>query len=333
MRAPDLSDVLAAARVIRGQADATPMVPSALSARLGCDLWLKLETCQPTGAFKLRGALNAVAGLGAVPGVICCSTGNHGRALAHAARARGLRAVVCMSSLVPQAKVDGIRALGAEVVIHGHSQDEAQAESARRARVEGLVEVPPFDDPRVIAGQGTIALEMLAQQPDLDTLLVPLSGGGLAAGMALAARAIRPDIRVIGLTMARGAAMQASLVAGHPVELPEVESLADSLGGGIGLDNRLTLALCRRHLDEVILLSEEEIRDAMQALFHEDRLVAEGASVVGIAALLSGRVPARGRIGTVITGRNVDMDQFLRVITGQDLQLGEVIVKGKRYGA
>ena len=147
----------------------TPLVPSPfMSALAGDDFLLKLETTQPIGAFKLRGAVNAIAALGPdVAGVTCCSTGNHGRGVAYAARARGLRAVVCMSSLVPQAKVDGIRALGAEVRIVGRSQDDALAESRRLAREEGLVEISPFDDPRVIAGQGTIGLEMLEDRPDL----------------------------------------------------------------------------------------------------------------------------------------------------------------------
>ena len=231
-----LADILAARRTIAGVAVRTPLVPSPhMSAVAGSEFLLKLETTQPIGAFKLRGALNAVAAVPAgAAGVTCCSTGNHGRGVAWAARARGLRAVVCMSALVPQAKVDGIRALGAEVRIVGRSQDDALAESRRLAREEGLVEIPPFDDPLVIAGQGTIGLELLEDRPDLAAILVPLSGGGLAAGVALAAKAIRPSIRVVGITMDRGAAMFESVRAGRPVEVEEVASLADSLGGGIG---------------------------------------------------------------------------------------------------
>ncbi|MBZ4022862.1 hydroxyectoine utilization dehydratase EutB [Rhodobacter sp. TJ_12] len=328
-----LTDIFAAAQVLRGQADATPLIPSALAPRLGGALWLKLETCQPIGAFKLRGAMSALATLPkTTPGVVCCSTGNHGRGVAYAAAARGLRAVICMSELVPQAKVDGIRALGAEVRIAGRSQDAAQRAAQALAATEGLVEISPFDDPQVIAGQGTIALEMLAARPALDTLLIPLSGGGLAAGMAVAARAISPNIRLIGVSMDRGAAMQASLQAGHPVEVTEVESLADSLGGGIGLQNRLSFPLCRDLLDAVVLVTEAEIYAAMQALYHEDRLIAEGASVVGIAALMAGKVAPSAQMGTVITGRNMDMAQFTKVISGQDIALGEITVKGQRYG-
>ena len=331
-----LADILAARRTIAGVAVRTPLVPSPhMSAVAGSEFLLKLETTQPIGAFKLRGALNAVAAVAAgAPGVTCCSTGNHGRGVAWAARARGLRAVVCMSALVPGAKVDGIRALGAQARIVGRSQDDALAESRRLARDEGLVEIPPFDDALVIAGQGTIGLELLEDRPDLAAILVPLSGGGLAAGVALAARAIKPSIRVIGVTMDRGAAMFESVRAGRPVEVEEVASLADSLGGGIGLDNRLTFSICRDLLDDIVLVSEEEIYDAMQTLYFEDRMVAEGASVVAIAALKAGRLPAfGGPVATILTGRNVDMAAFTDIVAGRGVTLGGVELEGRVYAA
>lgn len=329
-----LADIFAARKSLRGVADWTPFVPSPfLSARAGQDFLLKLENMQPIGAFKLRGAMNAVANLPAgTRGVTCCSTGNHGRGVAYAAAARGIRAVICMSELVPQAKVDGIRALGAEVRIQGRSQDDAQAESLRLVEAEGLVDISPFDDPHVIAGQGTIGLEMLEARPDLDTILVPLSGGGLAAGVAVAAKAVNPKVRVIGISMDRGAAMHASIAAGRPVEVEEVASLADSLGGGIGLENLLSFPLCRDHLDGTVLVSEEDIYRAMQVLFYEDRIVAEGACVVGIAALLAGKLPAPGGpVATIITGRNLDMAIFHRIMAGEDIVLGETVVKGQPY--
>ena len=331
-----LADILAARAVIRGIADATPFVPSPfMSAKAGREFLLKLENMQPIGAFKLRVAVTAVAALpDDVTGVTCCSTGNHGRGVAYAAARRGIRAVICMSTLVPQAKVDGIRALGAEVRIVGASQDEAMAESQRLCAAEGLVEISPFDDPRVIAGQGTIGLEMLEARPDLSTILVPLSGGGLAAGVAVAARTISPKIRVIGITMDRGAAMAASLRAGHPVEVTEHASLADSLGGGIGMANRLSFPLCRDLLDDVVLVTEDEIRHAMQVLYFEDRIVAEGGAVVGLAAVLSGKVRAPGGpMATIVTGRNLDMGVFTRIMAGQDVTLGDLTVKGRAYAA
>jgi len=331
-----LADILAARRTIAGVAVRTPLVPSPhMSGIVGHDVLLKLETTQPVGAFKLRGAVNAVSALaGDANGVVCCSTGNHGRAIAYAARARGLRAVVCMSSLVPKAKVDGIRTLGAEVRIVGRSQDDALAESRRLSREEGLMEISPFDDPLVIAGQGTIGLELVEDRPDLAAILVPLSGGGLAAGVALAAKAIKPSIKVIGISMDRGAAMHDSVRAGRPVEVEEVPSLADSLGGGIGLDNRLSFPLCRDLLDDCVLVTEEQIYDAMQTVYFEDRMVAEGASVVGIAAMKAGRLPPPGGpIATILTGRNVDMTSFTDIISGRSVQLGDTEVKGRTYGA
>jgi threonine dehydratase len=330
---PVLADVHAAAKVIAGVADATPLVPSPyMSDVAGHEFLLKLENMQPIGAFKLRGALNAVAGVQEAAGVTCCSTGNHGRGVAYAARERGIRAVICMSELVPQAKVDGIRALGAEVCIIGRSQDAAQAEAERLVREEGLTEISPFDDPLVIAGQGTIGLEIMAARPDLEVLLVPLSGGGLAAGVAMAAKAIKPSLRVVGISMDRGAAMHESLRAGHPVEVEEVASLADSLGGGIGLRNRLSFPMCRDLLDEVVLVTEQDIYHAMQVLYYEDRIVAEGACVVGLAAVLSGKVSVTGPTATIITGRNLDMEMFTRIVTGRDVTLVDTVIEGKAYG-
>ncbi|EFO29818.1 ectoine utilization protein EutB [Roseibium sp. TrichSKD4] len=331
-----LADILKARQTIRGKVMETPLLPSRfLSERAGVPFFLKMETMQPTGAFKLRGATNAVLNVASgTQAVTCCSTGNHGRGVAYAARASGMRSVICMSSLVPKIKIDGITALGADIRIVGTSQDDALAESLRLCESEGCVEISPFDDPFVIAGQGTIGLEMIEHQPDLETVLIPLSGGGLAAGVAFALKTAKPSIKVIGISMDQGAAMDASLKAGRPVEVTEVPSLADSLGGGIGLNNKLSFAMCRDLLDDVVLVSEEEIYRAMQVLYYEDSHVAEGACVVGIAALLAGKLPkSNGPIGTIITGRNVDMTQFTKVMTGQDIQLGERIVKGQTYGA
>jgi len=325
-----LADILAARRAIAGTAVRTPLVPSALSP----DLLLKLELAQPVGAFKLRGALNAVANLPRdTAGVTCCSTGNHGRAVAFAARARCLRAVVCMSSLVPAAKVEAIRALGAEARVIGRSQDEAGKESLRLVQEEGLTDVPPFDDPHVITGQGTAGLELIEDRPDLAAVLVPLSGGGLAAGVALAVKAANPETRVIGVSMDRGAAMHAAFAAGRPVPVEEVESLADSLGGGLGDPNRLTYALCRALLDDILLVSEQEIYRAMQAHYWQDRLVTEGAAAAPLAAVLAGRFEPKGPTALILTGRNTDMGQFTRVVTGKSVTLGSLTLEGSAYAA
>jgi threonine dehydratase len=174
----------------------------------------------------------------------------------------------------------------------------------------------------------------MQDRPDLDMVLVPLSGGGLAAGVALAVKTIKPSARVIGVSMDRGAAMDASIRAGRPVEVEEVASLADSLGGGIGPDNRLSFPLCRDLLNDVVLVTEAEIYRALQTLFYEDRMVAEGACVVGIAALQAGKLPPpSGPIATIVTGRNVDMAIFHRIMGGQDVALGDLTLEGRAYAA
>jgi len=318
-----LAEIEQAARRIKGRVLETPFVLSAaLTERCGVPVSLKLEHHQTTGSFKLRGATNAVLSLSPeerARGVVAASTGNHGRALSHAAKEEGAIATICMSRLVPENKVSEIRRLGANVRIVGRSQDEAQVEVDRLVAEDGLVMVPPFDHPAVVAGQGTLGLEIVAAMPNVATVLVPLSGGGLAAGVAAAVKGRSPRTRVIGLTMERGAAMKASLDAGHPVEVEEVESLADSLGGGIGLANDVTFQMCRALLDDVILLSEAEIAAGMRHAYREEREVVEGAGAVGIAALLSGRLGRLdGPVAVILSGRNVDMGQHLRVANGGD---------------
>lgn len=297
-----LDQIRAAAARIRDHVAETPLLrDDALSARLGQPVLMKCEYRQPTGAFKLRGATNALLSLGPARGVVTASTGNHGRALAHAARALGLPATVCLSRLVPENKVAAVRDLGATVRITGDSQDDAMAEVVRAVADQGLTEIPPFDHPAVVAGQGTIGLEIGAP----DAVLVPLSGGGLAAGIAVAIKALSPLTRVIGVSMENGAAMAASLRAGHPVAVPEVATLADSLGGGIGLNNRVTFALCRALLDAVILVSEAEIAAAIRHLAAQGHVV-EGAAAVGHAALLSGKFVPQGPSVTILSGGNID---------------------------
>jgi threonine dehydratase len=301
MNAVGLDSIASAAERIVGQVRRTPLVES---PRL-----FKLESHQTTGSFKLRGATNAVLSLARdarARGLVTASTGNHGRALAHAAKAAGVRAVVCMSALVPTNKVEAVQALGAEIRIVGRSQDDAQEEVDRLVRQEGLTAIPPFDHPDVIAGQGTIGLEIAEDVPDAELVLVPLSGGGLAAGVAAAIKARLPKARVIGVSMERGAAMAASLQAGRPVAVEEVETLADSLGGGIGLANRYTFSLCRDLLDGTILLAEDEIAAGIRHAHAEEGEVLEGAGAVGIAALLTRKASLRGPVVVLLSGRNID---------------------------
>jgi len=305
-----LPDIEEAGRRIAGHVVRTPLLRSqALSRPSGAPIFLKLENHQKTGSFKLRGATNAILCLDEKArsrGLTTASTGNHGRAVAHAARTLGVRATICLSALVPANKVEAIRSLGAEVRIVGHSQDDAMREVERLVGEEGMTFVPPFDDAGVIAGQGTVGLEIADGLPDVALILVPLSGGGLASGVAAAIKGRRPQAKVVGVSMERGAAMAASLAAGTPLEVQEVETLADSLGGGIGLDNRLTFAMCRDLLDDVILLSEDEIAAAIRHAAAVEGEIVEGAGAVGIAALLAGKIRAGGPTAIVVSGGNID---------------------------
>jgi threonine dehydratase len=305
-----VEDVEAAQRRIAGLVVRTPVVPSpGLRRRTGTEVGLKLESLQPTASFKVRGAASRLRALDPVTarrGVVTASTGNHGRAVAHVARELSIPATVCLSERVPPGKVTALEELGCRVLVGGTSQTDALVTAARLVEEDGLTLVHPFDDPDVIAGQGTIGLELVEQQPATTTVLVPLSGGGLLAGVALAVRARRPDVRVVGVSMEHGAVMATSLTRGRPVELAEEATLADSLQGGIGSDNRYTFALVRDLVDEVVLVPEQDIWDGMRFALDHHRIVLEGAAAVGIAALLAGRVEAPGPVTVICSGGNAE---------------------------
>jgi threonine dehydratase len=315
-----LADIEQAAARLTGRVLRTPLARSAaLSELTGHPVHLKLETRQPIGAFKLRGAMNAVLSLGESArnrGLVTASTGNHGRAVAYAARELGIPATICMSSLVPCNKIEAVQALGAEIRIVGTSQDDAQDEVERLVEADGLVSIPPFDDVGVVAGQGTIGIELVEDLPDLATVLVPLSGGGLAGGIAVAIKSLKPEARVVGISMERGAAMHAAIAAGKPVATHEEETLADSLGGGIGLNNRITFALCRDLLDDVVLLTEDEIAAGIRHAACVEGEVVEGAGAVGISAILAGKVRPSGPTAIIVSGGNIDLRRHRNIIEG-----------------
>jgi threonine dehydratase len=315
------ADIERARRAIAGRIRQTPVEVSAtLNAQIGAPIYLKLEHQQITGSFKLRGATNAVLNLSDAQrsrGVVGVSTGNHGRGLAHAAREAGVRCIICMSALVPKNKVDGIKAQGAEVRIVSRSQDDAQEEVDRLVAGEGMTMLPPFDHPEIIAGQGTLGLEIIEQVPAVETVVVPVSGGGLVSGVAAAIKALKSTVRIIGVTMERGAAMYQCQKAGKPVYVEELATLADSLGGGIGLENRYTFAMVRDLVDDLILVSETEIAEAIRHAYWEERQIIEGSGAVGIAALLAGRIADPGVTVAVLSGGNIDMDLHYRIIGGE----------------
>ncbi len=312
IKQPDLGDIFAARKRIQHVVRRTPLVHDAvLSERLGTDVYLKLECQQITGTFKARGAANKLLSLTSEEkerGVIAFSTGNHGRAVAAISRDLGIPAVICLSRRVPQYRVDGMRALGAEVIAHGDSQDEAYAKALEVQKARNLTMVAPFDDPYVLCGQGTIALEVFEDLPEVGQILVPLSGGGLFAGVAMAAKTIRSSVHMTGVSMEVAPAMIRSLEAGKPVEIPEKDSLADALLGGIGLDNKHTFTLTQKYIDQSELVSEDEIAAGMFHCFDTMRLVVEGSGAVGISAILAGKIKPVGPVAIVVSGGNAAPD-------------------------
>jgi threonine dehydratase len=289
----------------------TPMISSPeLDERTGAHVWLKLENLQVTGSFKVRGAANKILSLSKAEkerGVVCCSSGNHGRAVAYVADLLDIHAVVCVPEWVDPTKLEAIRRHRAETVLFGGTYDEAEARSREIERERNLVFVHPFDDLDVIAGQGTIGLEILEQNRLLDTIVVPLSGGGLIAGITLAVKREEPMMRVVGVSAKNARVMHESLLAGKPISFPEEDTIANALAGGIGLDNRYTYRMVDELVDEYLLVDEDEIREAMAFSAVEHRCLVEGGGAVGIAALLSGKFSGRGEnVAVVVSGGNVE---------------------------
>ena len=323
-----IEDVFAARQRIASTIRTTPMERSdALSERTGGEIYLKLEHHQITGSFKLRGATNAVLSLSEDQkknGVVAASTGNHGRGLAYAAKQAGIPCIICMSELVPENKVNGIKAQGAAVRIVGRSQDDAQVEVDRLVAEEGMTMLPPFDHPDIIAGQGTLGLDIMDDLPTADTVIVQLSGGGLMAGVALALKSLKPEMRITGVSMERGAAMIESQQAGKPVFVEEIPTLADSLGGGIGLDNKYTFPMVRDLVDDYVTINEIEIAEAIRHAYWQERQIIEGSGSVCIGALLAGKIPNPGTCVALVSGGNIDMGLHKRLIDGENVDVSKV---------
>lgn len=302
----------------------TPLLPAEdLSRRVNANVYIKWENQQQTGSFKVRGAANRLKTLSPEQrkrGIITVSTGNHGRGVAYVAQQLGIRAIICVPELVLSHKVTALRTLGAEVIVHGNTQDDAERHAQQVQEQEGVTFISAFDDPYVIAGQGTIGLEILEICPQVDTVIVPLSGGGLMAGIALVLKTIDPTIRTVGVSQASEPAMYLSLQAGYPVPVIERPSLADSLLGGIGLENRYTFSLIRELVDEIVLVEEDEIATAMYYTLQQEKQVVEGGGSVGIGALLAGKVQVMGKQTVVVaSGGNVEMAKLLGLISDKEL--------------
>jgi threonine dehydratase len=314
-RLTTLAEIHAAAGRIASIVRRTPLLD--VTAQAGRSLLLKCENLQPGGAFKIRGAYNMVAQLTDEQrkrGVVTYSSGNHGQAMALAARELGAPAVVVMPTSAPQIKVDGARSFGAEVIFAGTTSVERRVRAESEATARGLTMVPPFDHEWIIAGQGTAGLEILEQQPDVATVLVPIGGGGLVAGVAAAIKLSRPDVEVVGVEPAGAAAMKASIDNGHLVTLPSTHSVADGLMP-VRPGNE-TFAHVQRFVDRVVTVEDDEIIDAVLWLFEKAKVVAEPSGAATVAAALAG-TGYQGPVVAIISGGNMSADKLEELRRGR----------------
>ena len=295
----------------------TPLLTSRqLSERTGFDVRLKAENLQTVGSYKIRGPLNKFAQMSDDDkrrGVVCSSAGNHAQGVALAARIYGIRAVVCMATNATPAKIAATKGYGAEVVLHGSIWDEANEKAKELVRNEGLTYVHPFDDAQLIAGQGTLGLEIVQDWPDVDAIVVPIGGGGLIAGVSMAAKSYNPNIKIIGVESSDGAAMKASVDAGS-LQTIECNTVIDGLR--VRRAGELNFSVVQRYVDDIVTLPDRQIFDAMLWVMERCKMVIEGAAAAPVAALMNGLVqlPAGSRVAAVLSGGNINLDQ-LRALT------------------
>jgi threonine dehydratase len=308
-----VKDFEAARERIAAHIHRTPLLTSRqLSDLTGYDVRLKAELFQRVGSYKIRGPLNKFA---LMPdeqkqrGVVCSSAGNHAQGVALAARIHGIRAVVCMAQNATRSKVEATKAYGAEVVLHGNIWDEANEKAKELVRTEGLTYVHPFDDEQLIAGQGTLGLEIVQDWPEVDAIVVPIGGGGLISGVSMAAKSFNPKIRVIGVESSDGPAMKRSVDAGELVTI-DCGTIIDGLR--VKTVGATTFSVVQRYVDEIVTLPDREIFDAMIWIMERAKLVVEGAAAASVAALLHGlvKLPAGSRVAAVLSGGNVNLDQL-----------------------
>lgn len=302
---------------IAGSIAVTPFVYSEkFSQQTGNTIFLKLENLQLTGAFKERGALNKILLLSEEErrrGVIAASAGNHAQAVAYHATKRGIQAQICMPLTTPLVKVSATRGYGAEVILAGANYDEACEEAVRRSREYGLTFIHPFDDEAVIAGQGTLGLEMLEQHGDLDALVIPVGGGGLISGVACAVKETNPKIQVVGVQSSRIASMKAAVDAGKLVTLPANKTIADGIA--VRCAGSITFPLVQKYVDEIVTVDEEEIASAILQLLEKEKMLAEGAGAAATAALLNKKTPNHGKkLGVLVSAGNIDVSLLSLII-------------------
>ena len=309
-----LEMILDAKKALEGIARKTPLDPA---PKLGENVYIKAENLQLTGAFKLRGAYNKIRSLTpeeAARGVIACSAGNHAQGVALSSTKLGVKSIICMPAGAPISKVEATKGYGAEVVLVPGVYDDAAKEAERLAKEKGYTFAHPFDDPYVIAGQGTIGVEILEQLPDASQVVVPIGGGGLISGIAMAIKMLNPSCKVIGVQAAGAASMYTSVQRGERLELSKVATIADGIA--VKKPGELTFELCKKYVDEIVTVSEDEIASAILFLLETQKTVAEGAGATPVAAVMSGRVDiTQGKTVCVVSGGNVDVTTLSRVIT------------------
>lgn len=312
-----LADVQAATGRIRDSIYISPCARSeTFSKATGNSVFLKLDNLQRTGAFKERGALNKLLTLTEGErnsGVIAASAGNHAQGVAYHAGKRGIRAQICMPLTTPIIKVSATKAYGADVFLHGANYDEACEEAIRRSKSEGLTFIHPFDDEVVIAGQGSIALEILKQHPDIEAVIVPIGGGGLISGISCAIKETNPKIQVFGVQPSRLPSMKAALAQGKPVTIPAATTIADGIA--VRRTGVHTLELVKKYVDDVVTVDDEEIANAILLLLEHEKTMAEGAGAAGVAALINQKLRLSGkRVAIVVGGGNIDVTLLSRII-------------------
>lgn len=323
-----LVDVLAARERLHDAIYYSPCPHSVmLSALTGQQVYLKLENLQMTGSFKERGALNRIAMLTpeqATRGVIAASAGNHAQGVAYHATKRGIRAVIVMPLTTPLVKVTATRDFGAEVLLHGANYDESFVEATRLCADQELTFIHPFDDAAVMAGQGTIGLELLEQVPQLDAVVVPIGGGGLISGIACAIKESRPEVRIVGVQTSRLPSMGAAVEAHHPVTIDPATTIADGIA--VRRAGDLTLPVVEHYVDEIVTVDEDEIASAILMLLEREKTLAEGAGAVALAALLQHRTSLHGaHTAVLVCGGNIDVTLLSRIIERGMVQDGRLI--------
>ena len=316
----ELEDVLAAAERLHGVANRTPVLTSrTLDGVVGAAVHVKAECFQRGGAFKFRGAYNKIASLPdnvRAHGVLAYSSGNHAQAVAIAARLLATSATILMPEDAPPAKLDATRGYGAEIVTYDRWTESREKIGARLAAERGAALVKPYDDPLVMAGQGTVALELLEEVAGLDVLVVPVGGGGLIAGCATAAKALRPAIRIVGVEPELGDDTRRSLAAAARVRIDVPRTIADGLQAAE--PGELTFEVNRQRVDEIVTVSDAEILDAMAFLFDRLKVVTEPSGAIAVAALLADRIDAKGaRVGAIVSGGNVGVARFAELLGGR----------------